>query len=214
LVHHPTGCAAPCDPRQETDVPFVLLVLIVAVAASRLRGGRVANLAQASLSRPWLLFLAVALQVAVDLGTSSGFLGDASGTGWALLVTSQLVVLGFVVANRHLPGMALVALGLAFNAVVMAANGAMPVDPEAIRALGMEDPELIPGKHTLLGEHTLLPWLADIIPVRPLRSIISVGDVVLGLGLVPLTHALMLRPPAGPPAVTRRRPTGDARRPG
>lgn len=194
-------------------MPFVLLVLLVAVGLSRLRGGRVANLAQATLGWPWLLFLGVALQVAVDLATSGGVLADTSRAGWALLVASQLLVLGFVVANRQLPGMALVALGLALNAVVMAANGAMPVDPDAIRALGVADPDLIPGKHTLLGEQTLLPWLADMIPVPPLRSIISVGDVVLGVGLVPLTHALMLGPSAGPPAVTRRRPTGDARRP-
>jgi len=77
----------------------------------------------------------------------------------------------------------------------MAANRAMPVDPAAIAALGLDGATVPPGKHTLLTADTHLPWLADIIPVPWLRSILSIGDLVLAVGLLPMTHALMTTPP-------------------
>lgn len=182
---------------------FVLLVLSVAIAASYARGGRLSRLTRAPLRLPGLLFAGVGVQVGVDLLAARGPLGDASTLGWSALLVSQLLVVGFLLANRYLPGVLLVALGLALNAVVMAANGAMPVDPAAIASLGIEGARVPLGKHTLMTETTRLPWLADIWPLPWLRSIISIGDVVLAAGLIPLVHALMTY---RPPAERRRRP--------
>lgn len=172
-------------------MPFVLVVLIVAVGLSRLRGGRLARVADAPLRWYGLLFLGVGIQVLVDLLASRDVLGDASTLGWVGLLVSQLLVVGFVAANWQLPGIVLVVIGLLLNAVVIAANGAMPVSPEAIAALGLDGAIVPPGKHTLMTEGTRLRWLADIWPLPPLRSIISLGDVVLAAGLIPLTHSLM-----------------------
>ena len=172
-------------------MPFTLAVLGGALLASLLRGGRFHRIADADLSLGWLLFLGVALQVGVDLAAARSLLPDAGWSGWMLLLLSQLLVVGFLIANRHLPGVGWVAFGLALNAVVMAANRAMPVSPAAIAALGIGDVAVLPGKHTLLTTSTRLPWLADVIPLPWLRSIISVGDLVLAVGVFPLTHALM-----------------------
>jgi hypothetical protein len=191
----------------ECRVPFVLTALALAVAVGYARGGRLHRLAEAPLRWSWLLFAGVALQVLVDLGAARGILPDAGRSGYLMLLASQVLVVGWVVANRHYPGMILVAIGLGLNALVIGANGAMPVHPDAIAALGIEGATVAPGKHTLLDESTRLPWLADIWPIPPLRSIISIGDVVLAAGLIPVTHALMsyraprpeLRPTVGPP---------------
>ena len=172
-------------------MPFTLTVVLLAVAVSYLRGGRLRRIADARLHLPWLLFAGLALQIGVDVAAGRGVLADASAAGLALLVLSQVLVVAWLVINRHLPGVGLVAAGLAMNAAVIAANGAMPVDPEAMRALGLGELEVPPGKHTLLTDGTRLPWLADILPLPPLRSIISVGDIVIAAGLLPLTHALM-----------------------
>jgi hypothetical protein len=177
-------------------VPFVLVSIALAVAASYARGGRLHRIADAPLRWSWLLFVGVGLQVVVDLGAGRGWLPDAGWSGYLLLLLSHLVVLGWVVANWHLPGMRLVTIGLGLNALVIGANGAMPVDPDAILALGIDGATVPPGKHTLLDDQTRLPWLADIWPLPPLRSIISVGDVVLAAGLIPLTHALMSARPS------------------
>lgn len=170
---------------------FMLSVLVLAVAASYLRGGRLSRLAEAPLERTWLLLAGLGLQVVVDVAAARGLLANASTEGWLVLLGSQLLVLAWVAANRHLPGTGLVAIGLALNAVVIAANGAMPVAPEALAALGAEPGATPTGKHTLLTDATRLPWLADILPLPPLRAVISVGDIVLAAGLLPLTHALM-----------------------
>lgn len=175
---------------------FVLLVLAIAVIASLLRGGRFHRLAKAPLEHVWLLFLGVGLQVAADVLVIAEVLEPTGAVSYGLLLVSQLVVLAWVISNWQLPGLVLVALGLLLNAIVMAANGAMPVDPDAIAALGRDSSDLVRGKHVVMDDDTRLPWLADIWPVPPLRSIISVGDVLLAAGLIPITHHLMTyRPP-------------------
>lgn len=173
-------------------MPFTFAVLLLAIAASYARGGRLTHLADARLVSTWLLFSGLGLQLAVDVSAQRGWLADASTAGWLLLLLSQLLVVAWLLRNRELPGVLLVAVGLLLNAVVIAANGAMPVDPAAMRAVGVDTDVAVPlGKHTLLTAGTRLPWLADIFPLPPLRSIISVGDVAIAAGLVPLTHALM-----------------------
>ncbi len=193
---------------------FVLMVLAIAVVASLLRGGRFSRLAHAPLRWVWLLFVGVLLQVAADILVILEVLQATGPLAYGLLLSSQLVVVTWALANWQLPGLILVGIGLALNAAVMAANGAMPVDPEAIAALGRDSGDLVRGKHVLMDDDTRLPWLADIWPVPPLRSIISVGDVVLAAGLIPITHYLMTyRPPSqrrrGLAARTARSPRGD-----
>lgn len=178
-------------------MPFTIAVLAAAVLVAYLRGGRMQALAHTQLVGAWLLFAGLGLQVMVDLAVGRAWLPDAGVPGWSLLLVSQGLVVLFLVRNRRLPGVWWVAAGLLLNAVVMAANRAMPVDPAAIAALGVEDATLQAGKHTLMTDQTWLPWLADVIPVPWLRSIISVGDLVLAVGLFPMTHALMTADPPG-----------------
>lgn len=108
------------------------------------------------------------------------------------------------VANRHLPGAALLIAGTVANALVIMANGGrMPVSEWAVRVaaggadrataltlLRMEDSLT----HQLLGPETRFPWLADIIPLPrpfPFPSVASAGDVVLAIGLMWLILAAM-----------------------
>lgn len=170
-------------------MPLTLLVVGLAILVGFARGGRLQRIATADLRAPALLFAGLVVQVGVDASAARGFLDGA--TGYALLLASQLLVLAWVVTNRYRPGMPLVFAGLALNALVIGLNGAMPVDPDAIRALGIGEVTVPPGKHTLMTPATRLPLLGDIWPLPPLRTIISVGDVVLAAGLIPLVHHLM-----------------------
>lgn len=170
---------------------FVLFVLAIAVIASLIRGGRFGRLAKAPLRWVWLLFLGLGIQLVANLLVAADVLEVNDILVYVLILGSQVAVIAWVLSNWQLPGLPLVALGLLLNAVVMAANGAMPVDPDAIAVLGRDPSELIEGKHVLMDETTRLRWLADIWPIPLLRSIISVGDVVLAAGLIPITHHLM-----------------------
>lgn len=192
-------------------MPLTATVVVLAVLASYLRGGRVSRIADAELSWSPLLFTGLALQLGVDAASARGWLGGAGG--YALLLVSQLLVLGWVACNRYRPGMLLVFLGLAMNAAVIAANGSMPVDPAAIAALDVGDVAVPPGKHELMTEATRLPYLADIWPLPPLKTIISIGDVVLAAGLVALVHDLMsARPAAERRGGLREQPAGTVNR--
>lgn len=192
-------------------MPFVLLVLLVSVLLGWVAGGRLHRLARIRLHATWLVFAAVAAQISSGALARTGAPVDALAR--PLLVASQAAVLVFIARNRHQPGMPLVLIGFALNAAVIAANGAMPVAPEAIVALGGTT-AVAPGTHHLLTDATLLPWLADVLPVPALRSIVSVGDLVLAAGVGTLVVTRMRRiaahePVDGAAALPERDPSED-----
>lgn len=175
-------------------MPFTLLVVGAAVAVSYLRGGRLQHAAHADLQGSWMLFTGLAIQLLVDLAAGRDLLAGAAS--YVPLLVSQVLVLAWIARNWSRPGMGLVFLGFLCNAVVIAANGAMPVDPDAIRAIGLEGARVPPGKHVLMGPDTHLDWLADRYPLAPIRTIISIGDILLAAGLIPLVHHLLTYRPA------------------
>lgn len=178
----------------EPLVPLTLVVIVAALAVSLLRGGRLGRLVDAPIRHSWLLAVGIALQVGVDVSAARGLAPGLLSS--AVLVSSQLLVVAWVVVNRYRPGMPLILLGLLMNLAVIAANGAMPVDPDAVAAAGGPDLVAPLGKHELLTDSTHLPFLADIFGIGLLRTVVSAGDVVLAAGLIPLVHDLMTyRPP-------------------
>lgn len=175
-------------------MPLTLVVIVAALVVSLSRGGRFRRLAHAPIRHSWLLAVGIAMQVGVDVTAARGM--TAGAFSMAALVVSQLLVVGWVVVNRYRPGMPLILLGLLMNLAVIAANGAMPVDPDAIVAAGGSDSVAPLGKHEMLTDATRLWFLADIFGIAALRTVVSAGDVVLAAGLVPLVHDLMTyRPP-------------------
>lgn len=174
---------------------LVVAVLVVALVVGTLARGRVVRLARLPLRGAWLVLLAVAAQVGGAV---------AGGVLYPLaLVASALLVAAFLVRNRTLPGVPLVALGLLLNAAVVAANGAMPVSVAAAARAGVATGPLADaadGRHELAGPGTRLRPLGDVVPVRlPLRpEVVSPGDVLLaaGLGLLVLRGMRLAAPAA------------------
>ena len=167
---------------------LALATLVPAVLVGYLRGGRLRRLTEVRLAGLPVIGVAVAAQAALAL--LSVVDGPVETVGRGLLAASLAAVLAFVWINRRLPGMWLVAIGFLLNAAVILPNGAMPVSPEAIAALG-GDGAIDEGKHRLLTDGDVLPWLADVIPVPGLRIIVSVGDILLALGVAVLVARLM-----------------------
>lgn len=190
---------------------MVLVVPICAVAlvVGWLRGGRLGNLAHVTLRSSWMVLAGFAAQLLLAWLTARA---DPAGVaGLPLLVLSQVLLLGFLWRNRLLTGMPLVLAGFLLNAVVIIANGAMPVAPAALEAVSGRPAALVPGKHQLLGADDALPWLADVLPIPLLRTVVSVGDVVLAAGVGVLVVDLMRH---RPPGTRRRSRSRSARRQG
>ena len=185
---------------------LVLVVLLVALAVGRLAGGTLARLGALPLRSRRLVLLALLAQL---IGVVVG--GPAFGLG---LVVSAGLVVAFLARNRGLRGTGLVALGLLANALVVGANGAMPVSADAAGRAGVGTGPLLSGqdpRHELVGPRTRLPWLSDVVPVPlPLRPlVVSPGDVLVAAGAGQLVVAGMLRQrrvpqlPAPPPPSVR-----------
>ena len=64
--------------------------------------------------------------------------GDAWGLSEEIHLATYFMLGAFLVANRHIPGLLVIALGGALNFAAIAANGGvMPADPDAIEAAGI-----------------------------------------------------------------------------
>lgn len=180
---------------------MALLVIAGAIVAGYVRGGSLHRLARVSLPGWPLVVAALVIQA---LGAFAVVFGVRNPHAWyvAGMVTSAVLVAVFVARNRELPGMPLIALGFVLNAIVVAANGAMPVSTEAAQRAGITLAAVHSGtdaKHELLDDDTRFAFLADIIPVplpfAPIGSnVLSPGDVVLAAGIgVLVTNGMLAR---------------------
>jgi hypothetical protein len=166
------------------------VVLVLAAAIAALRGGSFEELARTDFRWVPVLIAALVAQVGFDIWDPA-WLSDTGGLA-VILITNALVAV-FLGRNWKLPGMGLAAGGMALNVVVITANGAMPVSLRAAEIAGLQGPPREPGmKHEVLTDDTLLPWLADVIPLPVLERLISVGDVLLALGIAWLVYARMM----------------------
>jgi hypothetical protein len=171
---------------------WLAIVLFVAMSVAMLRGGRLTNLADIRLRMWWLLPLGFAMQgIAARVDPDFGFY---------LVLTSYAPLLGLMILNRDRAGIWLAGVGVLLNFTVIALNGGMPVLEGAIEVAA----GYVPGgsdltnaaKHTEFGPDTLLPFLADVIPIRMANqgSVISIGDVFLAVGLGRFLEAELRRP--------------------
>lgn len=176
---------------ETSPVALVVVVLLAALLVGRLAGGSLERLGGLPLRARRLVVLALLAQL---LGVVIG--GPAHPLG---LVVSAGLVVAFLALNRGVRGTGLVALGLLANALVVGANGAMPVSADAAGRAGVGTQHLVAGtdpRHELAGSTTRLPWLGDVVPVPlPLRpEVVSPGDVLVAAGAAQLIVAGMLRP--------------------
>jgi diguanylate cyclase len=144
--------------------------------------------------------------------------------GWAALfgpwmwVGTKLVMLAVLARNANIDrsarlGWVLAALGVGLNTVAIAANhGHMPQSPEAAAAVwgaGHVRPDTYTGRLenvSWMGPDTLFPWLCDILPLPrwlPRANVLSVGDVLLALGVGVWIFRVLRRGIARPDEVER-----------
>jgi hypothetical protein len=167
---------------------FLVAMVLASALAVPLLGGRLGALAEVRLRLPWVLPAALALQVVtLDLPGVPGWLRPP------LHVASYLVAGVFLVANRRLPGMALVGLGAAANLLAIGVNGGvMPASPAALAAAGLPpDPPGFANSAALADPR--LAFLGDVFAIPagwPLANVFSVGDVLIAVGAVVAVHGV------------------------
>ncbi|HVL88690.1 MAG TPA: DUF5317 domain-containing protein [Actinomycetota bacterium] len=168
---------------------ILLIILAAGIVLGRLRGGSLRRLGDAKLRMVQAVFAGVVLQ------GSAAFVGSRTAAT-VLALTSHVGVFAFAGANAKRPGMPLLALGALMNFVVVAANGSMPVSLDAMARAGIGSPAIglpdLDALHEPLTDTTRLAFLADTIPVRVARHVVSPGDLVLWAGLLAAIQGLMI----------------------
>ena len=186
---------------------FVVYAVPIGVLVGLLRRGRLENLAGLRFEWPLVAIGALAVQLALFSPAVGAYVASVGMLGPILYVGSALVVLAVVLRNRRLPGLKLVALGAISNLVAIIANGGyMPADPGALALAGL-DPTTGFSNSIVTNQPAFRP-LTDLFALpdwMPFANVFSVGDVLIGLGIVVAIAAGMSRP-----RVEERAPAGSA----
>ncbi|MFP5113966.1 DUF5317 domain-containing protein [Bacillaceae bacterium C204] len=175
--------------------------IIISLIVGFLRKGNLRALAQLKLKWGWIFPLLLIIELAVFmLQNDIKFLGKISGSIYIVVYVLGLL---FLFMNRKNLGFNLILIGVFLNFLVMVINGGrMPVSVEAAAVL---DPGYIEAlkdslyaKHTMLNSSTYLGILGDVIPISdpyPRTQIISIGDILMNIGIFFFIQYLMIHHP-------------------
>ncbi len=126
----------------------------------------------------YMIFFPFALELFVVIANP----GDLSGY---ITSIAYIVVAFFAVINWRIPGFLFIMAGTLSNAFVVIINGGkMPVLQKTLVLAGLPA-NMMDAKHVTMGANTLLPFLADVIPINflNLHYACSVGDLLVYTGL-------------------------------
>jgi hypothetical protein len=172
---------------------FIIYALPIGILVGLIAGDRPSGLGALQFRWAWVAIVGFVSQLVLFSGPVSERIGAA---GPPIYVASTALVLAAVVANVRTPGMVLVALGAASNLAAIVANGGyMPASPTAVAAIGSK--AIVAYSNTAILEHPALEPLTDVIAMPgwlPFSNIVSVGDLLIGLGIVVVIAVAMRSP--------------------
>jgi uncharacterized protein DUF5317 len=186
---------------------LILYAVLAGIVAGYLVGGRLERLGSMGFRWAPLAIAGFVVQLLI-FGPLDRVVGPA---GLPLYIGSTLAVLAAVVRNIAIPGLALVSVGTISNlAAILANGGVMPADPGAVTLAGIEHG---PGfsNSAIVGSPALAP-LTDVYALPagvPLANVFSIGDVVIGAGVV---VAIVVAMRSSRPGASRNMPLQPARR--
>lgn len=158
-------------------------VALVVVLVTR---GSFSQLLRLPIQSIWMVLVALAIQILlafVDIPADR--LDDL---GFGLVMASYAFLLAFCFVNLRISMMWIIGVGIALNALVIGLNQGMPTaDHEVTTRSGrtIEEPIERTAKHRPESDDDLLPFLGDRLRVPdPVDEVISIGDVVIGLGII------------------------------
>ncbi len=168
---------------------LLLAVVMLSVVTVRPAGGSLRAVGRTRVRCAPAIFGALGVQIAIV----SVAPGGSPGIHRALNVGSYALAAVFVVANRRLAGMRLVALGATLNLIaILANNGVMPASRSAMRTAGMPATSA-DFLNSAAVAHPRLLFLGDVFAVPhavPLANVYSIGDVCIAIGVAIAIHGL------------------------
>lgn len=177
---------------------YLALVILIGIGIGYARGGSLGNLSNIRLAWVWLLYVGIGMQVAAQFVPVS-----ATDLAYVMVLVSFALVFFVAWLNRKLPGMLVVGIGALANFVVITANRGMPVSQSALVAVGkvtsaQQQGMLLRGKHFVDAGSADLRFLGDNIVFFHRHPILSIGDLIMWVGIAFLVQYLMCTTPKQP----------------
>lgn len=168
-----------------------LSTILLALIVGALAGGGIPRLADMKLRWTLLLLIALGLRLAAGWSQSSGF-GANLPLGVAY-IGAYLLILAWLWGNWRVPGLQIAAVGIGANVLAVLINGGqMPIWAGAFFAAGFTEADIAADPfHFILRADTVAEFVAaggifgDVIPlpIPIIRDVVSIGDLLLALGI-------------------------------
>jgi hypothetical protein len=175
--------------------------IIISLIVGFFRKGNLKSLPHLRFKYGWIFPLLLGIEIVVFVFQNNiKVLGQVSGY---IYIAVYILGLIFLLLNRRNPGFILIFIGVLLNFLPIVLNvGRMPVSLKAAAVLEPGYLDVLKkglyAKHTLLTNSTRLGFLGDVIPLTkpyPKSQIISIGDIIMNIGIFLYIQYLMLRHP-------------------
>lgn len=169
---------------------FLVYAALVILASVPLLGGRMVALADFVPRRSWLVAAALGAQILVTTVMPGVF----DGAGAAVHLATYGLLIAFLWANLHVPGIVPLAAGTTCNIGAISLNaGVMPASESALERAGLPYDKSAEFANSAAVEGAYVPWLGDVFAIPaswPASNVFSIGDVLILVGLAVTLHAL------------------------
>jgi hypothetical protein len=182
---------------------IIPLIGVLAILSPVLAGGDLRRLGDLRFRGSWVVLGALVAQIVV----LSVIPGDNRTVLAAVHLATYAAAGWFVVMNRRVPGILVVAVGAASNGLTIAINGGvLPASRGAVQRAGLHlDPHEFVNSGVLAHPH--LGFLGDVLALPswvPLANVFSIGDLVILCGVAWGAHracgSRLVPAWSGPPA--------------
>ncbi|MEO6578083.1 MAG: MFS transporter [Candidatus Limnocylindria bacterium] len=168
-----------------------LSTIVLALIIGALAGGSFPRLSELRLRWSPLLAAALALRLFVGLSREIG-IGDGIPAGPFFLAAYGLII-AWLWGNWRVPGLQIAAVGIGANMLALLVNrGQMPIWSAAYFSAGFTEADIVNDAfHVLLRADSIAGFVAsgglfgDVIPlpIPIIRDVVSIGDVLLAIGI-------------------------------
>jgi hypothetical protein len=174
--------------------------LVASIIVGIIRGGRLRRLSYIKINKIWIFIIAAVIQISIILFSLNNVQSVLRYIKELYIFSYILLFIG-IILNLRYKSLWLVFIGGILNLVsFIANNGKIPVSIESMRLAGMDNITYFveEGKLPLyeqITEFTKYSILGDIITVPepyPFPQILSIGDIVISLGLFLFIQSIML----------------------
>jgi hypothetical protein len=172
---------------------LTVAALLIGLAVGLATGGRLRYATRRHIQWWWLIVAGFGLQVAADRWLSGV-------PGYLALIAGPLCLLVWAARNARLAGVGVVALGILANLAVLGVDRGMPVEPAALVRAGIAAPGVVirsvgGHRHHLARRSDHLRFLDDRVALGWAHEVVSIGDLILAVGVADVVvHLLWYEP--------------------